>query len=117
AAELIYDLIAEIIASDPIPIPQEGMPVHFDRRRPEESVLPCEGADSSLYDFIRMLDAPSYPKAFVEWGEWRIEFDHAQLTSDEEVSARVVLRKNKTAVASPRGPGGVSVLKSTAFAK
>jgi hypothetical protein len=40
------------------------------------------------------------------------------LTSeDEEISAHVVLRKNKTAAAALADPGGLSVLKSTAFAK
>jgi len=93
AADLIYDLIAEIIAKEPVPIPQAGEPVVFPRRTPEESRLPQQAGATALYDFIRMLDAPTYPKAFLEWGDWRLEFDHARLVKPDALEARVTLRK------------------------
>jgi methionyl-tRNA formyltransferase len=93
AADLVYDLIAEIIAKEPVPIPQSGEPVLFRRRKPEESRLPQQADAVAVYDFIRMLDAPTYPKAFVEWGDFRLEFDHADLVSKDAVEARVTLRR------------------------
>ena len=39
-----------------------------------------------------MLDAPTYPKAFLEWGEWRLEFDQANAIEDA-VEAHVIIRK------------------------
>jgi len=93
AADLVYELIAEIITKEPVPIPQTGPPVVFRRRTPEESLLPQETGGAALYDFIRMLDAPTYPKAFIEWGDLRLEFDHARLVNSDAVEARVTLRK------------------------
>ena len=75
-----------------MPVPQQGEAVVFARRTPHESVLPQDGSPSALFDFIRMLDAPTYPKAFIDWGEWRIEFDRARVEQDS-VEARVVIRK------------------------
>jgi methionyl-tRNA formyltransferase len=92
AADLVYDMIGEIIMDNIVPVPQQGEAVVFDRRTPNESALPQHGSASALFDFIRMLDAPTYPKAFVDCGEWRIEFDRARVEQDS-VEARVVIRK------------------------
>jgi methionyl-tRNA formyltransferase len=93
AADLAYDLVAEIVSKEMDPTPQSGAPVMFKRRMPEESRLPRDASAEALYNHIRMLDAPSYPKAFLEWGKLRLEFDHAKLLSESEVEARVVIRK------------------------
>jgi methionyl-tRNA formyltransferase len=50
------------------------------------------GAIASLYDFIRMLDAETYPRAFIDWNEFRAEFSDAEIDGNT-VRARVVLRK------------------------
>ena len=92
AADLIYDMIGDIIVREPAPVPQQGEVVVFSRRAPHDSELPRSGSAATLYDFIRMLDAPTYPKAFLEWGNWRLEFDQAS-TATEAVEARVVIRK------------------------
>ena len=92
AAELVYDMIGDITAREIVPVPQQGEPVVFERRTPEQSVLPQDGAESAIFDFIRMLDAPTYPKAFIDWGQWRIEFDRARVDGDT-VEARAVIRK------------------------
>lgn len=68
AADLVYEMIGEIIARDIVPVPQRGKAVVFARREPHESALPQDGTPSTLFDFIRMLDAPTYPKAFIYWG-------------------------------------------------
>jgi methionyl-tRNA formyltransferase len=91
AAGLVCDLILDIVTHEPKPIPQTGDPIIFRRREPAESEVPKGGSATSLYDFIRMLDAPTYPKAFLEWGNWRFEFDHAIETGDS-VEAHVVIR-------------------------
>ena len=92
AADLVYDMIGEIVAHDIVPVPQQGDVVVFSRRAPNESVLPQDGSPTTLYNFVRMLDAPTYPKAFIDWGNWRIEFDRARVT-DDSVEAHVVIRK------------------------
>jgi methionyl-tRNA formyltransferase len=95
-AALSYDMISEIVMKEPRPSVQQGDVVTFPRRAPEQSVLPQAGTPNSVYDFIRMLDAPTYPAAFIEWGEWRIEFDHANLQGDcVRASATIRRRVNK----------------------
>lgn len=47
---------------------------YFDRRRSEQSVV-----SRAFYDHIRMLDAETYPLAFVDYGAYRLEFSSAEL--------------------------------------
>jgi methionyl-tRNA formyltransferase len=91
-ADLIYDMIGEIVVNEPTPVAQQGEITIFTRRTSEQSVLPQSGSNESLYDFIRMLDAPTYPKAFIVWGEWRLEFDQVKMLHDR-VEARVSIHK------------------------
>lgn len=90
AAGVIYDMIAEIVAREPVPQPQRGSATVFPRRRPEQSALPARGTAKEIFDHIRMLDAETYPRAFVEHGDFRIEFSHAELAGGR-VRARVVI--------------------------
>ena len=94
AGLLSLEIIQWMIQYQPEPVPQEGDVVNFKRRRPEQSVLPVSGDMSLLYDHIRMLDAPTYPLAFVEHGSFRLELSNAQLL-DDEVIAKVVIRKKQ----------------------
>ncbi len=92
AAELVFDLIGEIVRTGPVPAAQSGEATTFKRRKPEASVLPETGSSRQIYDHIRMLDAETYPPAFLDHGDFRIEFSHAALEGDA-VSARAVLRR------------------------
>ena len=86
AADSIVEMIAEIAKSEPAPRPQSGTPTLFARRRPDESRLPTEASPQSLYDFIRMLDADTYPRAFLDWGKFRLHFSEAELIGDQVIS-------------------------------
>jgi methionyl-tRNA formyltransferase len=90
-SEIVFSMIADIVATQPNPSPQTGLPVFFSRRTPAQSVLPVDGSVQQLYDHIRMLDAESYPAAFLDFAIWRIEFGGAKLT-DQGVEARVLIR-------------------------
>ena len=84
-----------LVANEPTPILQAGEITQFFRRKPEQSRLPLQSELSGIYDFIRMMDAPTYPHAFVEHGKFRLEFSHASLEEDE-IQARVVIRKSRS---------------------
>ena len=75
-----------------IPVPQEGEPVLFRRRKPEEGEITSDMELEQIYDYIRMLDAEGYPRAFMEFGAYRLEFDKACLSGDA-LAARVVFRR------------------------
>lgn len=82
AGELCWEIIGWMIETNPQPVPQTGEVTYFKRRRPEQSVLPKEGDLATLYDHIRMLDAPTYPLAFIEYGPFRLEFSNAEMAKD-----------------------------------
>jgi methionyl-tRNA formyltransferase len=88
---LIFEMIAEIVATTPIPVPQKGSPTYFKRRTPDQSAMPDAVTPRDLYDHIRMLDADTYPRAFLDFGRWRMEFSDAAL-SEDGVTANVSLR-------------------------
>ncbi|HUH59503.1 MAG TPA: hypothetical protein VL001_05435 [Candidimonas sp.] len=93
AGALSVDLIRWIIDTTPVPTPQQGEIVTFKRRKPADSALPMHCDTESLYDHIRMVDAPGYPLAFIQHGEFRLEFSNAQM-EDDGLHARVVIRKH-----------------------
>lgn len=82
AGKLSIEIMQWMIEHNPQPTPQEGEVVTFKRRKPEQSSLPTTGSLRNAYDFIRMLDADGYPNAFVEHGDYRINFKKARLDSD-----------------------------------
>jgi methionyl-tRNA formyltransferase len=82
AAELMEEVIAHIVADEPVPQPQAGEPVLFKRRTPEQGDLLSAASLGELHDMIRMLDAEGYPHAFLEVGGLRLEFTRASRSHD-----------------------------------
>lgn len=78
----IIKMIAEIVVNQPEPEPQTGAPTIFKRRTPSDSILPGTTDPNAIYDHIRMLDAPSYPQAFLDFDQMRLVFSDAQLDRD-----------------------------------
>lgn len=91
AGELCWQMIDWIIKNEPTPEPQSGVPTFYIRRKPEQSLLPSQASLTQVYDHIRMLDAPTYPLAFLEHGDFRLEFSHPHLLEDS-LEARVTIR-------------------------
>ena len=89
ASLLATDMIERFVAAPHEPTPQHGEVTLFTRRKPPESELgPFENA-GELYDFIRMLDADGYPRAFVRRGQLRLEFSNAALDENGTLTANV----------------------------
>jgi methionyl-tRNA formyltransferase len=96
AAGEIESMIEAIIRQEPEPQAQQGEPVNFRRRTPEESDLaqaPIHDLND-FFDFIRMLDAEGYPHAFFELHGHRLEFSRVQMEPDRLVGTFVIQRKN-----------------------
>lgn len=79
AAELTAGMIREIAEAEPAPVAQEGEPTVFRRRKPAESEIPPVDGLLQLHDFIRMLDADGYPRAYLEHAGFRYELSRAAL--------------------------------------
>jgi methionyl-tRNA formyltransferase len=78
-ARLSARMIRRIIQREPKPQPQRGKPVNFKRRKPEESEIGSTVSLETLCDFIRMLDADGYPRAFLQHSGFRFEFSRPAL--------------------------------------
>lgn len=84
ASNLIEKMVAYIVNENPVTMEQTGHPVVWRRRKPAESNIadyPMMKAEG-LYNHIRMLDAESYPHAYLEVNGNRFEFTEAQLIGD-----------------------------------
>jgi len=82
ASKVIEKMVEEIIDKESVPTPQDGSIVTFKRRKPEESNIAQLKELNKLFDYIRMLDAEGYPKAFLETEYFRLEFSRASLKKD-----------------------------------
>jgi methionyl-tRNA formyltransferase len=83
ASGVMEDMIVEMLEKLPEPIPQEGTPTVFKRRRPEEGNLAGAQSLEQVFDLIRMLDAEGYPNAFLNVGPFKLEFTRASMKSDQ----------------------------------
>jgi methionyl-tRNA formyltransferase len=93
AEPIVQAMIEEIVRTRPVPVPQQGEPVVFARRKPADGDLAGLPGLDAVYDHIRMLDGESYPPAFVEAGGFRFEFTRAALRGDHvEAGVRITRR-------------------------
>lgn len=92
ANDVIEQMITEIVKNNLTPIPQQGKVVEFKRRKPAESNIAELDSIEQVYDYIRMLDAEGYPNAFLECGNFRLEFSRASLKADNSIVADVKIR-------------------------
>src|SRR5438093_13122278 len=60
-------------------VPKKGGVTDLKRRTPEERRIRTSASLKNLYDFIRMLDAEKYPRAFLDHEGFRLEFSRAAL--------------------------------------
>ena len=79
ATRLSADMIQQIVRDEMQPTAQTGEPVKFRRRKPEESQIARLDSLEQLHDFIRMLDAEGYPRAFLSHAGYRFEFSRSAL--------------------------------------
>lgn len=83
ASEVIENMIVEILEELPEPMPQEGEPTVFKRRKPEESDITTAQTLEHAFDLIRMLDAEGYPNAFLNVGPFKMEFTRASMKTGQ----------------------------------
>jgi methionyl-tRNA formyltransferase len=94
ASDLTGEMIKVILANNPVPTPQTGEVTLFKRRMPRDGDIAPLPDLGHIYDHIRMLDADGYPRAFVEMGDFRLEFSDAELKPDAvDATVRITRRK------------------------
>ncbi|WP_418641210.1 methionyl-tRNA formyltransferase [Sulfurimonas sp. ST-27] len=80
-------MIPTLLENNIIPQKQQGEITEFRRRKPSESNIQIlEKKDlNKMYDFIRMLDAEGYPKAYVLLDNLKIEFSEVHMKENKLV--------------------------------
>jgi len=94
-SNIIFEkMIPKFLDEDIIPIPQAGDIVIFKRRNVEDSNLQMLESYiiNNLYDFIRMLDADGYPKAYIKLREFKIEFSEVHLKNQKLVKRFEIIK-------------------------
>ena len=73
---------------------QKGRPSFFKRRKPTESEINFNKTDSisKLYNFLRMLDAPGYPNAFIKSHNFKFIFNEIKKNRNK-IEARIEISK------------------------
>ena len=92
ASKSSWEMIYKFINNNPIAKQQSGNVVNFNRRTPDQSLIPCGLSLEEVYNYIRMLDAPDYPKAFILGNGYRLEFESAEFI-DNKLIAKVTFVK------------------------
>lgn len=95
---ILVDQCIKLLANDYCEKPQSGDIVYFKRRKPEESNIMSNQFNSinDFYNFIRMLDCETYPRAYIEKSGYQIEFSEANYITQDELECKVRISKNKT---------------------
>ncbi len=91
ADKVIEEMIMEILEKQPIPQPQVGEPTFFTRKKPADGNIAHAQSTRELFNMIRMLDAEGYPHAFLELGNFKMEFKQAT-QQDDFIEATVIIR-------------------------
>lgn len=93
ASLLTWEIIKELIRKKSKPTLQTGKPYIFTRRTSKESKIPLSLTLEQIYDYIRMLDAPDYPEAFLDIGNYRLTFNTAEFVDQQlKVTAYISIR-------------------------
>lgn len=93
ASKIMEEMIFEIVQKNIVPVKQQGEVINFKRRKKAESNIKDLTSLQQIFDYIRMLDAEGYPKAFIETENLRLEFSSADLKSNHELHAKVKINK------------------------
>lgn len=95
ASKIVEDMILEMVNTEPSAVEQEGEVVTFSRRKPEDGDISHLTELEQVFDYIRMLDADGYPNAFLETGQFRLEFQRPSLKFGKIISDVIITRKEQ----------------------
>lgn len=77
-AAIIPQMIEYIVTHEPKPVAQKGAPSYFTRRTGKDNLLPKNASLEEIYNHIRMLDADTYPKSHLHYGNLTLAFSKAR---------------------------------------
>ena len=92
-ATCVEKLIVLICQNNPHPIEQNGEVVAFKRLSNSDNELLSNHSIKELYDRIRMVNGLDYPRAFINYGNHKIEFSEACLDGNHLLAKVKIISK------------------------
>ena len=92
-ATCVEKLIVLICQNNPHPIEQNGEVVAFKRLSNSDNELLSKHSIKELYDRIRMVDGLDYPRAFINYGNHKIEFSEVCLDGNHLLAKVKIISK------------------------
>ena len=92
-ATCVEKLIVLICQNNPHPIEQNGEVIAFKRLSNSDNELLSNHSIKELYDRIRMVDGLDYPRAFINYGNHKIEFSEACLDGNHLLAKVKIISK------------------------
>lgn len=83
---VVIEMILEICESSISSKEQEGEVQIFKRLTIADNLIPKDVDIGSVYDRIRMVDAPGYPNAYIYYGNLKIEFENAKFKDSNVIT-------------------------------
>tara|TARA_R110001583_G_scaffold11926_15_gene53276 strand:+ start:1094 stop:1747 length:654 start_codon:yes stop_codon:yes gene_type:complete len=92
-ADVASDLILKCIEADPIPKYQIGTPKTYKRIKDNSIKFDNTKSLSHIYDQIRMVDSEDYPNAYIEIGDYKIEFSRSKMNNNNIITDAKITKK------------------------
>lgn len=89
----IQDMIQEILDYELSPKPQIGQVVEFERRSASDGDLESLTDISTVYDYIRMLDAEGYPNAYLQTSHLQFDFTNVERLGEDLIANVRITRR------------------------
>lgn len=83
-AEITGKLIKDFIKSPNRPTPQIGQPQTY--KRIKDNQIKFESSLVNVYNQIRMVDSDDYPNAYLDVGEFKLEFSRAKIENNQIIT-------------------------------
>lgn len=93
-ADCVERLIISICKNNPQPIEQSGAVVQFDRLSIADNELRGDYSLKEIYDRIRMVDGLDYPKAYINLGNFKIEFSNVECLHNSLLTKAKIISQN-----------------------
>jgi methionyl-tRNA formyltransferase len=93
STRVVEKMIQKIVDQNLESNEQIGEKTFFKRRKPEDGDISKLTNLNKVYDYIRMLDAETYPPAFLETEYFRFEFFRASMKANEIIISDVRITK------------------------
>jgi methionyl-tRNA formyltransferase len=85
-AVCVEQLIVKICLNNLTPVNQVGKPLYFNRLSYSDNEIKHEYSIKQIYDRIRMVDGECYKRAYINFGDYKIEFTESKFKNNQIIA-------------------------------